>query len=274
MARLQRPDGVELYFEERGEGPLIVFALQFFAYPAVFEGLIDDLVRDHRLVTYDMRGSGSSTRQGPYDMATDVADLGAVIEAVGGPALVIGTGDGANRAVRLAAERPDLVTMVVTPGGNPVGRVAAEGSDALVDSPSVLEALVGMIETDYRGALRTMVAGANPQMGEEEARERVARVVEYCPQEAGVARLRAWIDDRVLAQARKLGERLWILLLKERNPWFPPETKTRTRELLPEARIEMIDGGSISRPDLTAAVVRQITAPQARDERRAAARRS
>jgi pimeloyl-ACP methyl ester carboxylesterase len=245
--------------EERGEGPLVVFAVQFFGFPLVFENLIADLAEDHRVVTYDMRGTGSSTRQGPYDMATDAADLGAVIEEAGEPGVVVGTGDGANRAVRLAAARPDLVTAVVTPGGNPVGRLAAEGTDAMVDSPSVLEALVGMIETDYRGALRTIIASANPQMSEEEARDRVGQVVAYCPQEAGVPRLRAWIDERGLPEARALGDRLWILVLGGRNPWFPAETIGRTRELLPEAHVEEVENGPISRPDLTAGVIRRIT---------------
>jgi pimeloyl-ACP methyl ester carboxylesterase len=259
---LKRPDGIELHVEERGEGPLVVFAMQFFGFPLVFEDLIATLVEDHRVVTYDLRGAGRSTRRGPYGMATDSADLVAVIERAGAPATLIGMGDGINRAVRAATLAPDLVTAVFSPGGNPVGRLAAEGTDALVDSPSVLEALMGMMETDYRGALRTLVASANPQMSEDEARDRVAQIVAYCPQEAAVPRLRSWIDDRVLAEARALADRLWLLVLAAENPWFPPATTARTRELLPEAHIEMIDDGPVSRPDLSAAVVRRITSAQ------------
>jgi pimeloyl-ACP methyl ester carboxylesterase len=256
--RLKRPDGVELHWNERGEGALVVLATQFFGYPEVFEDLVADLAADHRVVTYDIRGTGQSTRQGPYDVATDADDLGALIEELGGPAVMIGMGDGSNRAVKLAAARPELVTAVITPGGNPVGRLAAEGTDALVDSPSVLQALVGMIQTDYRAALRTMVAGANPQMSEDEARDRVARVVDYCPQEVGAERLRAWIDDKALDAARALEDRLWILELPE-NAWFSPEAVKRTRELLPEAHVDRLTDGAISRPDLTAAVARRIT---------------
>jgi pimeloyl-ACP methyl ester carboxylesterase len=255
---LERPGGAHIHWQSRGEGSLVVFATQFFGYPEVFSDLIADLARDHRLVTYDMRGTGRSSREGPYDMTTDAADLGALIEQVGGPAVVMGMGDGCNRAVRLAADRPDLVSVIVSPGGNPVGREAARGTDALVDSPSVLDALLGMIETDYRAALRTMVTGANPQMSEEEARARVSRVVEYCPQDVGAARLRAWIEDESLQRSRALGSRLWLLSISlEGNPWFPAAAKDRTSELLPEARIEEVGNGAITRPDLTAAVVRR-----------------
>jgi pimeloyl-ACP methyl ester carboxylesterase len=261
MPLLRRPDGVQIHWEEQGEGPLVVLATQFFGSPAVFEDLISNLAADHRVVTYDLRGTGDSTREGPYDVATDAADLAAVIESVGGPALVLGWGDGCNRAVRLAAERPGLVGAIVTPGGNPVGREASQGTDALVDSPSVIEALLGMIETDYRGALRTIVGGANPNLTEEEARQRVDSIVEYCAQDVGAARLRAWIDDDAREAAQAVGNRLWILSNElEDNPWFTPAGLDRTRELLPDVHIEDVEGGAISRPDLTAAIVRRVTA--------------
>jgi pimeloyl-ACP methyl ester carboxylesterase len=259
MPTLTRPGGAEIHWEERGSGPLVVLASHFFAFPEAFEGLIADLAADHRIITYDARGTGKSTREGPYDVPTDAADLGALIEEAGGPAVVvIGMGDGANRGVKLAAARPDLVDAVVTPGGNPIGRRAAEGTDALVDSPSVLDALLGMIDTDYRSALRTMVSGGNPQMGEEEKRERVDRVVEYTPQEVGSARLRSWIDDRVLEESRAIGDKLWILTFGS-NEWFPDAALDKTRELIPEAHIEAVEDGPVSRPDITANVVRRIT---------------
>jgi pimeloyl-ACP methyl ester carboxylesterase len=257
---LERPDGALIHWDERGDGPLVVFATHFFGYPGVFESLIADLARDHRVITYDPRGMGQSSSDGSFDMATDVDDLGVLIEEVGGPALLVGMGDGINRAVVLASERPELVTAVLSPGGNPIGRLAAEGTDALVDSPAVLKALVGMMETDYRAALRTMVSSANPQMTEEEARDRVDRVVAYCPQDTGAARLRGWIKSVPLDEARVVGDRLWLLVLKDDNPWFPNDTTARTRELLPEANIEIVDDGPISRPDLTADVIRGITA--------------
>jgi pimeloyl-ACP methyl ester carboxylesterase len=258
MPTLTRPDGTRIHWEERGSGPLVVLASHFFAYPEAFDDLIADLTADHRVITYDTRGTGKSTREGPYDVPTDAADLGALIEEAGGPAVVIGMGDGANRGVKLAVARPDLVEAVVTPGGNPIGRRAAEVTDALVDSPSVLDALLGMIDTDYRSALRTIVSGGNPQMDEDEKRERVDRVVEYTPQEVGAARLRAWIDDRVLEGSRAIGGKLWILTFGS-NEWFPDAAMDKTRELIPEAHIEAVEDGPVSRPDITANAIRRIT---------------
>src|SRR4029079_11885048 len=64
-----------------------------------------------RVISYDRRGHGEST--GPPDEGSvhdDVADAAALIEAVhGGPSYVVANSYGAIIALRLAAERPDLV---------------------------------------------------------------------------------------------------------------------------------------------------------------------
>ena len=68
MPFIKRPDGAELHWEERGEGPNVVIANQFFSPLSVFGGLMDLLAERHRLVTYDPRGIGRSSAHGPYDM--------------------------------------------------------------------------------------------------------------------------------------------------------------------------------------------------------------
>jgi pimeloyl-ACP methyl ester carboxylesterase len=262
VPRLPLPDGVSLAWEERGDGPLVVLVNQFFGRAEVFTGLIEDLARDHRVVTYDLRGTGESTRQGPYDFETDAADLAALLEAVGPPALVIAFADGCNRAVRVAARHPELVTTVVSPAGNPVGRQATEGTEALAGSDSVLAALLEMMGTDYRGALRTMFATSNPDWDEERVRQRVVATVEACPQEAALPRMRDWIADNVAEEARALGDRLWMLE-DGTNPWFPIEVARRTISILPEAHILEVEDGAITRPDIAAGVVRGLTAAEA-----------
>jgi 3-oxoadipate enol-lactonase len=256
---LSRPDGVQIYWEERGEGPLVVLAAQFFGFPETFEGLVHDLARDHRFVTYHPRGTGSSTRQGPYDIDQDADDLAALIDELGGPALVAAVGDGTSRAVKAAALRPELVSAVVSAGGNPVGRTAAAGTESLAGSDSVLDALLAMLETDYRAALRTMLDTANPQLDSDGLRDRVNRTVEHVPHEAAVPRMRAWIVDDATQEAQALGDRLW-LLEHGRNPWFPIEVARRTRKYLPEAHVEEVEDGPLTRPDITAAVIRRLTA--------------
>jgi pimeloyl-ACP methyl ester carboxylesterase len=261
MGETLTSDGLSLHWEERGaaDGPLLVASMNFSAPPSVFEGLWADLGRDHRIVTYDLRGVGESVREGPYEMELDAADLGAVIEAAGGgPAVVVGFGDGTNRTVRLGAERPDLVERVIGPAGNPLGPVGDGVGVGLASSAAVLQLLEEQIARDYRGALREIISSANPGWGDDAIRERIDLNLSYCPQDAAAARLRNWIRDDALEFSRALGDRLW-LVTHPRNPWFPPELTQRSRHLVPEARVVELGDGPVTRPDLHAAVVREAT---------------
>jgi pimeloyl-ACP methyl ester carboxylesterase len=255
---LKRPDGVELAWDERGEGPLVVLVNQFFGRPETFNALITELTRDHRVVTYDPRGIGASTRTGPYTFEADADDLEALLDLLGEPAVLLAFADGCNRAVRVAARRPDLVTTIVSPAGNPVGLAAVEGTDALAGSASVLEALLGMMSTDYRGALRTMFSTANPDWDEDSVRDRVVATVEVVPQEAALPRMKNWIADDVTEEARMVGDRLWMLE-DGTNPWFPIEVARQTKEILPEAHVLEVEDGAITRPDIAAGVIRSLT---------------
>jgi pimeloyl-ACP methyl ester carboxylesterase len=263
MARLERADGVELHWEERGEGPLVVVAPHCWGHPGVYEGLLSNLARDHRVVTWDARGTGESTRAGPYDMETDSSDLEAILETAGGEAVIVCTADGANRAVRVAASRKDLVAAVAALGTAPFARVHFQGTEGMIASDTVVRAFIEMLERDYRGALRTLLSATNAQMSEAELRERVAFQVSYCPQEPAAARVRAWAQDDPTAAARETGDRLWILVARDvAGPWLPPAPERRrlTEALIPQARILESEGeGPISQPALAADAIRRIS---------------
>lgn len=264
MARLQREPGVEIHWEERGEGPAVVLAPYSNFHPSVFDPIAAELAPDHRVIRYDDRGAGQSTRTGPHDMDTGAGDLAGVIEASGPPAVIVGLGDAANRAVRVCAERPELVEAMVISGGMPAGRHRLGNSEAMAASDTVVNAFLSMCETDFRGALRSLATSGNPQMSEDEIRERARVQAEYQPQETMLARLRAWVEDDALEYGRACGDRLWLLSAEGTGGgWFPAghEAVELGRRLFPEAHVEEIEDGIVSRPDLTAAVVRRVTAP-------------
>ena len=258
MPVVSRPDGAQLHWREQGQGPTVVIANQFFADLSVFGGLIDLLSDGHRVITYDPRGIGASTGKGPYDIATDAEDLAAVIEgACDEPVVIVTMADGGNRAVKVAANHPNLVRAVVCVAGNPVSRTAIEGGDGLAASESVIEALLSMMETDYRGALRTMISTANPGLDEDAVRERVNTSAERCPQSAAAPRMRSWVEDEAMEATRATGDKLWILE-DGTNPWFM-ETTRRTAELLPEAHVHLVENGAVSRPDIAAGFIAELT---------------
>ena len=262
MPFVEREAGVTLFWQEWGEGPGLLILNSYIQHPLVLEGLLAELHEGHRIVRYDARGAGESTRQGPYDMATDVADLIAVAEAAGPIAAVVSNGEATNRAVHAAAERPDLFPHVVSMETVPLSPRQAAGTDSLIASAQVLEALVGMMRTDYRSGLSAAVQRGNPDFTQEQVRERVDATVAYIDHDAACGRLEGWIQDNPGEDPHALGDRL-VVAYEGAGGWFPAELTELGVAVLPEARLIKLEGGAISRPDLTAAVVREVTGARA-----------
>ena len=260
MPTIERPGDIEIHWEAKGSGPLVLVVHQLlWSYPEVYAELIGDLARDHRVVTYDPRGCGSSTRRGPYDTDTDVADLEAVTDAAGGEAVALAVGYGYNLAVRLAARRPDLISALVTvqpAAAALLPRHELRGSEVIAASDSVMDMLMQMLNTEPRAALRTVLAATNPDLDEPGLKERLDRVVDYISPEAGRERAQAWVADDPSEHAVALGGRLSIVH-SSAEPLFEGALAARVAELYPEARIEQLEGGPISTPALVAERIRR-----------------
>jgi len=191
-----------------------------------------------------------------------VEDLAALVGEVVAdePLVLVGTGDAVHRIIHVAAADPERVRAVVCPGMAPLGSQSDYGTvgEGLASSTAVVGALIQLLESDYRTGMRSAVEGANPQLDDEGLRERIAKTMEYAPQDATLGRLRAWISDDARGSARELGDRLWVLFYPG-NRWFPPEIVNTVRRESPEARVEEVEDGALSRPDITAEFVRRIT---------------
>jgi len=255
---VDRPGGIRLFWQDWGEGPGLLVAPSYIQHPTVLEGLLAELRAGHRTVRYDARGAGESTREGPYDMDTDVGDLIAIAEACGPIAAVLVNGDATNRAVHAAAKRPDLLPVVISMETVPLLPGQAAGTESLISSGSVLDALVGMMRADYRSGLTAAVQRGNPDATNEQVRERVDATVAYIDHEASLGRLEAWIHDDPGNDPHALGDRL-VIAYEGAGEWFPKDLTELGQGMLPDARFVELDGGALSRPDLTAAVVRSVT---------------
>lgn len=92
MAKLNR-DGVELYYEVRGDGPVVLLTHGYSATSQMWRGQVEAIARDHTLVTWDMRGHGQSDYPddpGAYSEAATVADMLALLDHVGAQRAVVG----------------------------------------------------------------------------------------------------------------------------------------------------------------------------------------
>ena len=92
MPRLNR-DGVELYYEVHGEGPALLLTHGYSATSQMWAGQVEALSKRFKLITWDMRGHGQSdypNDPAAYSEAATVADMAAILDAVGAKTAVIG----------------------------------------------------------------------------------------------------------------------------------------------------------------------------------------
>jgi len=92
MPMLNR-DGVNLYYEVHGSGPVILLTHGYSATSHMWAGQVEALSKGHTLVTWDMRGHGRSDYPedpAAYSEEATVADMAALLDAVGARRAIVG----------------------------------------------------------------------------------------------------------------------------------------------------------------------------------------
>jgi pimeloyl-ACP methyl ester carboxylesterase len=92
MPKLDR-DGVQIHYEVAGRGPPVLLTHGFSATGEMWKGQVEALKDRFTVVTWDMRGHGRSDYpedQAAYSEAATVADMAALLDAVGAKRAVIG----------------------------------------------------------------------------------------------------------------------------------------------------------------------------------------
>jgi pimeloyl-ACP methyl ester carboxylesterase len=110
--------GRRLAYDLTGEGPLVVCVPGMGELRSSYRFLAADLATaGFRVASLDLRGHGDSDDGfDSFDDEAAAADILALIDELGGPALVVGNSMGAGAAVIAAAERPDSVAGLVLVG--------------------------------------------------------------------------------------------------------------------------------------------------------------
>ena len=92
MPKLNR-DGVNIHYEVHGDGPPLILTHGYSSTSAMWQGQIAALSRQHKLVLWDMRGHGQSdypADPAAYSEALTVADIAALLDAVGARQAIVG----------------------------------------------------------------------------------------------------------------------------------------------------------------------------------------
>ncbi|MET7480314.1 alpha/beta hydrolase [Streptomyces sp. NPDC005648] len=96
-------DGTSLAYQRTGEGPAVVLVSGAMSTGATVAPLGVPLSDGFTVVSYDRRGRGQSGDTEPYDVAREVEDLAALIDALGGEAWLYGHSSGGALVLEAAA---------------------------------------------------------------------------------------------------------------------------------------------------------------------------
>lgn len=131
-------DGIHLHYQLTGtRGPLVVLTHGLGGRLEFFAPHVEALARDHRVLTWDLRGAGRSAKPpGPYGPERFAADLAGLLDHVGAArAFVVGHSGGGVVAQRFAldfASRLDGLVLAST--SSEVGSKATAAWNRLADA--------------------------------------------------------------------------------------------------------------------------------------------
>ena len=106
---------IDVYYELHGAGPPLVTVMGLGGDISRSEWLVAQLARTHRVLAFDNRGAGRSSKpDAPYSIETMSRDMEGLLDALGiRRARVLAISMGGRIALDLALRRPDLVAALV-----------------------------------------------------------------------------------------------------------------------------------------------------------------
>lgn len=123
-----RANGIEIAYDISGQGPWMVLNHSLGVDRSVWWQQVPDFAKTHRVLTWDARGHGESSKvPGPYDFDMMAQDLNGLLDTLGiERTAVLGLSMGGDIAMAVASSRPERVSALVlcdtTPQFGPEGR--------------------------------------------------------------------------------------------------------------------------------------------------------
>lgn len=233
MQALMRPYGALHYRLDGPVGaPVVLMANSLGTDLRLWDAVLPLLPQGLRYLRYDKQGHGLSALGAADRIDDHAADAAALIEAVGGPVVMVGLSIGGLIAQRLAADRPDLVRALVL--SNTAARLGtADSWQARIDAVTSggPEAIAGpVMERWFAAPFR-----ATPELAL--WRTMLART----PAAGYIAACRALATaDQTQATAAL---RLPVLVVAgSEDGASPPDLVRATADLIPGAAFHLIDG--------------------------------
>lgn len=176
MAKLT-VNGAALAYDERGAGdPPFLFVHGWACDRTFWAPQFDDLSRDHRCVTVDLRGRGESEAVPPYDVSQAADDIISIAEALHmDGAILVGHSLGGLIALLANARRPELFSGIVT-GDSPLDEASIANwprTVRRVEQAGSMEPIASWVDSLFsestddavRTHVRSVMLGCDPRVG-------------------------------------------------------------------------------------------------------------
>ncbi|ADB74454.1 alpha/beta fold hydrolase [Geodermatophilus obscurus] len=250
-------DGTSIAYEVFGAGPLLIAVCGATCDRALMRSTAQALGRYFTTVNYDRRGRGDSGDTLPYAVGREIEDIAALIDRIGGPAHLYGHSSGAGLVLHAVAAGLPVDEFVLhdppySPDdessrdearryGQTIRSLLAQGRRA--DALETFCRLTGMPEgviDGMRGTRRwAELTALAPTLGYDSA--------VMGDLESGGA-----VPEEVAVRVTRPG----LVLVGGESPPFMMEVGRRLAHLLPEGRLQVVEGhGHVVPPDVLAPVV-------------------
>ena len=235
-------DGSNIAYWTLGEGsPLVYMAggpwhhIELWDVPECRQWY-ERLARDHMLIRYDVRGTGSSDRDvEDYSLDAQVSDLEAVVDRLGLTRFdLIAATDAGPVAISYTAQHPKKVVHLAL--------WCSWARTADLSSPR-LQALVSLISQDWELMTDTCAQMAFGWSEGELGRQAAERLREAVTQEAAAAAMAAEARFDVTASLSKLRAPTLVLHRIDVS-WFPGGIAQSLAAAIPDARLILLEGES------------------------------
>jgi pimeloyl-ACP methyl ester carboxylesterase len=150
-------DGVELYYEEHGDGPVVLFIHGWAMNHRLWSAQVERFSPTCQVITVDLRGHGDSAAPASgYAYEDHAGDLVALLGLLGGSDVtMVGSSFGGAVALTTASLAPALVTRVLTAGTPP--KMVRTGDFPWGIEMSDAEAFIDRLENELASALDQVV---------------------------------------------------------------------------------------------------------------------
>jgi len=231
----QRVRDMDVYYEITGSGDPVLLIHGLGSRTEDWEEQVPALAQHFRVITYDVRGHGRSSRpSGPYSLKEFAADAAGLLKALHvGPVHIVGLSMGGMIAFQLMADHPKLVRSAVIVNSGPA-LVPQNGAQrrALMQRKFLVRLL------GPRGWAKLLSKKLFPRPEHASKRETFIKRMSENDRRAYTAAQNALIGWSVLDRVASMSHP--TLVLSSDQDYTPVAVKEAYAALMPNARVEVL----------------------------------